>query len=167
VQDLPVGGVGVLADGLPDPALDPGELLVAGGQRPGGDQDGAQVLDGLSGRQPVELVVAERARASGERGERRPRGVFPEPGQHGAGALGIRERVAQRLKSRADLAAGTGQERVQLEPEAAADACPAGKTAAGAAGRTGSPQVGVHVRAGAAQRRLARPGADGGDLPAA
>jgi hypothetical protein len=51
VQQFFVFRAGVLADGLGDPALDPRELLVADGQRRGGDQDGAQVLDGFAGRQ--------------------------------------------------------------------------------------------------------------------
>jgi hypothetical protein len=50
VQEFFVVPACMPADGLADPALDPCELLVAGRQRSGGDQDGAQVLDGLARR---------------------------------------------------------------------------------------------------------------------
>jgi len=95
VQQFFVFRAGMLGDGLADPALDPGELLVAGGQRCGGDQDGTQVLDGLAGREIVECGVAERALPGGELGEHRPGGGALEPGQRGGGAFGAGQRVVQ------------------------------------------------------------------------
>ena len=49
-QQLPVPRVGALGESLGDPSLEPGELLVAGGQDRGGHQDAAQMLHRLAGR---------------------------------------------------------------------------------------------------------------------
>jgi len=49
VQQFFVVRAGVLADGLADPALDPGQLLVAGRQRCGGDQTARRCSMGLPG----------------------------------------------------------------------------------------------------------------------
>ena len=167
MQQFFVFRVGVLADSLADPALDAGELLVAGGQRTGGHQDGAQVLDGFAGRQVIQRGVAERAPPVGELGEHRPYGGVLEPVQHGGGPSGAGQGVVQHPQLRADLPAGAGEELTELAAQLAAAADPGQQPLAGAAGRAGLPETLIRDRAAGAQRRLAGAGPDGGQLTAA
>ena len=167
VQQFLVVRAGVLADGLADPALDPGELLVAGRQRSGSDQDTAQVLDGLAGREIIKRGVAERALPGGELGEHRAGGGTLEPVQHGVGPSGAGQGVVQHPQFRADLPAGVGEELAELAAQLAAAADPGQQAPAGATGRAGLPETLIRHRAAGAQRRLAGAGPDGGQLPAA
>lgn len=59
MQHVLLGGVAAAVDRGGDPAFQPDHLLIAVGQRPDGDQDAAQVLDRLAGRQRVEDGVSE------------------------------------------------------------------------------------------------------------
>ena len=62
VQDLLLLPVGPAGDGLRDPAFELDEVLVAGGQRSGGDQDAAQVRQWFARGQFVERGMGERRR---------------------------------------------------------------------------------------------------------
>jgi hypothetical protein len=54
VQQVLLAGVAAAGDHGGDPAFQPGHLLITVGQRSDGDQDAAQVLDRLAGRQRAE-----------------------------------------------------------------------------------------------------------------
>ena len=60
VQQPALGGAGAPGDALGDPDFQPGQLFVAGRQRPGGDEDRAQV--------PQRLAVGSSSRAAWVRG---------------------------------------------------------------------------------------------------
>lgn len=55
VQQLALVGVRAFGDDPGDPVFQPGELLIVRRQRAGGDQDAAQMLGRLAGRQLIEV----------------------------------------------------------------------------------------------------------------
>jgi hypothetical protein len=81
VHQLLLAGVGASGDGVADPVLEPGEDLVAGREGAGGDQDAAQVPEGLAVGQLVEDGVGERLVPGGEPGEQVADLVTADPAQ--------------------------------------------------------------------------------------
>ena len=166
MQQFLVVRAGVLADGLADPALDPGKLLVAGRQRSGSDQEGAQVLDGLARREVIKCGVAERALPGGELGEHSAGDGALEPVQHGFGPSGADQGVVQQPQLRADLPARAGQQLAELAAQLAAAADPGQQAPL-------APQAAqAFQKPGSGTAQLAHNGAwrcrpDGGQLPAA
>src|SRR5450759_482761 len=84
VQQLLLVGVGSGGDRLADPALQPDQMLVPGGQCPDGDQNGAQVLDRFACGQLIQGAVGD-FRAGVEVLQNRRGGASVEPGRHGGG----------------------------------------------------------------------------------
>jgi hypothetical protein len=71
-QDAPLAGILPGADGGGDPELEPAQALVAVGQRADGDQDAAQVGEGLARGQVVEDLVSQPAAVAAEAGKKAP-----------------------------------------------------------------------------------------------
>ena len=190
---LVVGGIGALGaaaepsqqmpDGIPvqhvllirvvtaggrggDPALQPGHLLIAVGQRADGDQDGPQVLDRLAARPRVEGGVSELGlgvQAPQDRGG----GALVQPGRDGAGPFGGGEGLTEGTKARLDLA-GLVAEQVTQPPVDSAPGAPPGVDPAGlAAGRAAGPEPRVGTGAGGAERFGPGAAADPAGLAAA
>ena len=101
VQQLLLAGVGTLGDDPGGPAFQPGHLLVPYWQRPGGDQDGPQVLDCLAGGKLVEGAVSE-VLAGQLTDDRRGR-ALAEPGGRGGWPVRAGEGVVEGLQLRAEL----------------------------------------------------------------
>ena len=102
VQDPPLAGILPGADGGGDPAFESGQPLVAVGQRADGDQDAAQVGEGLARGQLVEDLVSQPAAVAAEAGKKvadlRPR----HPGQGGVGPLDSADGLVERGQVAAD-----------------------------------------------------------------
>ena len=90
---------------LGDPAFQPGQVLIAWRQRPGGDQDRAQVPQRLAVGQLVEGGVGERPLAGAELAQdRRGALLLSQPAQHGGRAFVAGQVVMQCLQARPDRA---------------------------------------------------------------
>src|SRR6266699_704005 len=151
VQDLLLLPVGPAGDGLRDPAFELDEVLVAGGQRSGGDQDAAQMHQWL---------------ARGEFVERDLRGGAGEPGQDSGWPASGGQRLVQDLQLGADVAGAVGEQLVKPLTEMAAAACSGDQAPGAAAGRAGLEEARVRDGAVSAQRRVTSAGAGRGELPA-
>jgi hypothetical protein len=95
VQQLALGGATAFGDSPGDPGFQPGELLVAGRQRPGGDEDRAQVPQRLAVRELVEGGVGEGPFAGGELAQHGGVLVVVQPAQHGSRTAGADQAVAE------------------------------------------------------------------------
>ena len=159
VQQLLLAGVGAAGDDAGDPAFQPGHLLIAWRQGPGGDQDAAQVLDRLAGGQLVEGAVGERSSRPARAGSPGRRSCSARPATV-AGRSAAGEGMVEGLQVGADLAGLVAEQLAQPLLEAAAGA-PAGVDAAGlpAAGAA-APEPGVGAGAGRAERLVAGAAAD-------
>ena len=166
VQDLLLLRVSPGGDGLRDPAFELDEVLVAGGQRSGGDQDAAQVRQWLARGHLVERGVSERAQACGKLGEHGLRGAAGEPGQDSSWPVSGGQRLVQDLHLGADVAGAVGDDLVQPLAEMTAAACSGDQASGAAAGRAGLEEARVRDGAVSAQRRLASASAGRGELPA-
>ena len=165
VQQRPLFGIAAPGDGGRDRLLEAGQVLVAGRQRAGGDQDAAQVPERFAVGQFVESGVRQCSLADGEFAHDHRRGVLVQPGQHGLGSFVVGEVVVQRAQSWVDRAGVLAQQFLQPLPQRAAGAPPralAGwvrRSPGRRARRTG------RVGAGRAERRGERPAAGQPDLP--
>lgn len=166
VQQLLLAGVGAFADDTGDPVIQPGHLLIARRQRPYRDQDAAQVLDGLAGRQFVEDPVRElpgRIEAVQD-----GRGcALIKPGGHGAWPTRRVQGVIEGLQLRADLPVLVAEQVTQPLLHCAA-AAPAGMDAPGLpAARAAAPEAGITAGASRAERLARGAAADPPGLTAA
>ena len=159
-------GVCALGDGGVDPVFESHHVFVAGGQDSRGDEDAAQVLDGLPGGQFVECLVGDGA--SGELTQHLGRGASVEPSAQRAWPLGRGQRPVEDFPVGRDGAGVVGEQFVQAPGDRAASAPPvvepsglaaAGATAPGVVG-PGAQRAQRLVEGSAAQRSdLAAPGA--------
>ena len=167
VQQFLIVTVTEVAKGGVDPVLEPGEVFIAGGQRAGGDQDGAQVLDRFAGRHLVEGVVGQRPLAPGEAGQDRGRGVLRQPAQHRARPVSRGQGLVEHAQLGPDAAGAVveqlPQALVQGAPGAAARGAEPLEAAAGHARRLRERARGQACRA---QRGINSAAADGADLAA-
>ncbi len=166
VQDLLLLPVSPVSDGPRDPAFELDKVLVAGGQRSGGDQDAAQMGQRLARGQFVERGVGERAQARGELGEHGLRDAAGEPGQDSSRPVSGGQRLMQDPQLGADVAGVAGDELVEPLAEMAAAACSGDQASGTAAARAGLEEARVRGGAVSAQRRVASAGAGRGELPA-
>lgn len=159
VQDLPLVRIGPAGEGLCGPVLQLGEVLVACWQCSGGDQDGAQVDQGLAGGQLVQRGVGEDAPSRGELGEHGLRGGARQPPHDSVRPVGVGQRAVQGLRLGPDLARVVGEEFIELLVQVAPTAGPADQTAVAAAAGAGLEDAGVGDGAVPAYRCLtcARP----------
>jgi len=86
VQELTVVRVST-SDRFGDPRFELSEVLIAFRQGVGGDEHGAEVMDGLGDGQLVKRGVGERADTGGELVEHRNSATVREPSQHCGGPL--------------------------------------------------------------------------------
>ena len=141
--------------------LEPGHVLVAGGQRAGGDQDAAQVLERLGVGQFVEGGVGERAPAGGEVGQDRRRGLLGRARPARCRAVRWLARLSCSACSSGRIAAGVvGEQLAQPLLRAAAGARPGDRAGRAAAARAGVPEAGSGTGAGRAERCGAGAAAD-------
>jgi hypothetical protein len=151
VQHVLLAGIAAAVDCGGDPAFQPGHLLITVGQRPDGDQDAAQVLDRLAGRQRVQSGMSKPGLGVQALQDRRRRALV-QPGRDRAGPLGGRERLVKGTKARADFACLIAEQFIQ-PPAGGAPGAPAGTDPAGfAAGRAAGPEAGIGTGAGGAER---------------
>jgi hypothetical protein len=108
VQQPALVRAGASGDGLGDPGFQPGQLLVAGRQRPGGDEDRAQVPQRLAVGQLVEGLVGKRPLAGAELAQDVGDGALAQPGQDGGRAFTARQAVMECPQIRADRAVRAG-----------------------------------------------------------
>ena len=80
---------------LVEPGRDPLEMLVAGGQDAGADQDVADVVHGLGWRQGVQVLVGERPVEVQEPGQQGGGVPVGQPAQDSDGVTGPRQRPAE------------------------------------------------------------------------
>jgi hypothetical protein len=122
-------------------AIQRSSLLIAGRQRPDGDQDAAKVLDWLARGKLVEGTVGELF--PGQLAQDRGCGAFVQPRVDGGGPLSGREGVIEGLQAGRDAAGLAAQQVTQPLPDGAAGAPagvdPPGLPAAGA----GAPEPGI------------------------
>ena len=147
-----------------DPAFESDHVLVAGGQGSRGDQDAAQVLDGLAGGQLVECLVGEGA--SGELTQDRGRGAFVEPALSVCGRSGRGQGPVEGLPVGRDGAGVVGEQFVQAPGDRAAGA-PAGGGTVRVGRSRGRCARRVGPGAGRAERLVEGAAADRRDLAAA
>jgi hypothetical protein len=95
VQQLALLRAGPAGDGPRHPRLQAGQLLVAGRQCPGGDEDRAQVPQRFAVGKLVEGRVGQRPSAAGEVAENGGVLVVVQPAQHGCRAAGSGQAVAE------------------------------------------------------------------------
>ncbi|MEU0097177.1 hypothetical protein [Streptomyces sp. NPDC006267] len=113
LHDPPLRRVGKAAQDLRQPPFDPGELFVADGQDPVGDEECAQMVGHVSVGHGVQALMCHRAR----RGRQRPEGStagrrLVHPPQNGAG-IERAERVDDALEFGPHLAVGAGEDLAQ------------------------------------------------------
>ena len=161
VQQLLLVRVAPVGDGGGDPAFQPGELFIAGCQCAGGDQDAAQMLDCLAGRQFVESVVAQGLGSAGERPQDRRGGAVVQPGLHGAWSVGPGERLIEGLQLGREVTGLVADQVAQLPLDRAARAPGVVDPAAFPAVWAAAPKPRFGAGAGGAQRRGERAAADG------
>ena len=151
MQELLLAGVGAFGDGPGDPVFQPRQLLIAWRQRPGGDQDRAQVPDGLGVGQVVECGVGERPLACAKLTQDRGCRALVKPAHYRGGALVAGQVLIESLQFGPDLAAVVAEHVTQPLLQAAARA-PAGVKLRGlTATRAAAPERGVGARACGAQ----------------
>jgi hypothetical protein len=142
-QDLPLLRVGAAAEDIADEAFQPGHLLIAGRQRPGGDQHAAHVRENRGLRQAVQLAVAEITTASRDTEPDGNDGRLGEPARRGAGRVGGPQRFLQPADRGADAAVRAGQQfpQPQLKQAVGALARPRAVSAGWAVGERGDGAV--------------------------
>ena len=153
-------------DGRGDPPFQPVHLLIARRQGPDGDQDAAQVLDGLSPGQRVEQAVGE-GRPGSQVPQDRGGGAVGQPARRRVRAFYIGESLVEGLKSRADPAGRISEQVAQPLTESAARAPACGEPARLPAARAAAPEAGARTQARRAQRLAGGSAADREGLPAA
>ena len=166
MQDFLLLRISPAGGGLRGPAFELDEVLVAGGQRSGGDQDAAQMGQRFARGQFVERAVGERAQSCGELGQHGLRSAAGEPGQDGGGPAGSGQRLVQGLQLRADVAGAIGEELAEPLAEMAPAACSGDQPSGAGAGRAALEEVRAGDGAVSAQRCVTRAGTGRGELPA-
>jgi hypothetical protein len=167
VQQLALARVGAFGDGPGDPGLQPGQLLIAGRQGAGGNQDRAQVPQRLAVGQFVEGGVGKRSLAGAELAQDRRGGAVAQPAQHGGGTLVAGQVVIKRLQTRPDRAVVAAEQATQLLAQLAGHAPSGGDAALLPATGAAAPEPRAGEGAGRAQRRVSGACADRRDRAAA
>jgi hypothetical protein len=109
VQDLTLVGVGSGGEDVAEKPFQAGHLLVTFRQCPGGDEHAAQVREDRAGVQFIQFGMGEFAAAGGDVGQDRSDGLFGKPPQCGAGRIGCRQRLLQRMQGGVGGAVGAGE----------------------------------------------------------
>jgi hypothetical protein len=104
---LTILGVVDRGDGRGDPLFEPGEGLVAFGERAVDDEELADIAGRSRSRMDVERFVGQRHRARRQRGEDRGAGTRPQPVERGERRVGGGDRVAHGDERGGDLAVRT------------------------------------------------------------
>lgn len=131
------------------------EPFVALGQGTGGDQDTAQVVESLAGRQLVNDLAGQRAGVAADLGEDLPDLGAVQPGHSHVGPLGPGQSPVKRGEAGADPAGLVTDEGAYPLVQGAALAGTRAEQPGRLAGRAAIPEVRVGVEALRAQRRLA------------
>ncbi|WP_063886653.1 hypothetical protein [Streptomyces aureus] len=95
VQHFPALGRRMGGDGVLHVPFETDHLLVPPGQDSGGDENAADVLDGLAFGELVQGLMGERPRAGAKIGQDGGDDVLGEPAHRGAGPLGVGQGVVK------------------------------------------------------------------------